>query len=82
MAVAFKKPFTRETQDLRDWIDMTNKDHEEIPCARCEAGYVLVFLKSSTGDQRERYRHAVQQAMGNCEHHPPSIALRGFGFLG
>jgi hypothetical protein len=75
MAIAIKKPFTSETQALRDSVDLSEEDHEEIPCGRCDAVYILVYLKSSTPEQRTQYRRAVQQSIGNCDHHPPWINL-------
>ncbi len=76
MAIAIKKPFTSETQSLRNSVDMFDKDHEEIPCGQCDVVYVLVYPRSSTPEQRLQYRRAVQQGMGNCNQHPPSIELR------
>lgn len=76
MAIAIKKPFTQETQALRDSIDMSDKDHEEIPCGQCEAVYVLVYPRTSTVNERQQFGRAVQQGMGNCAHHPPSINIR------
>ncbi len=75
MAIAFKKPFTPDTQPLRDSVDMSDKDQEEIPCGRCEAVYVLVYPRSSATDQKLQYSRAVQQGMGNCGEHPPWIRL-------
>jgi len=76
MAIAIKKPFTPDTQSLRDSVDMSDKDHEEIPCGRCDAVYVLAYPRSSTPEQKLQYSRAVQQGMGNCGHHPPWIKLR------
>ena len=75
MAIAFKKPFTADTQSLRDSVDLSDKDQEEIPCGRCDAIYVLVYAKSLTSKQKLEYGHAVQQGMGNCGRHPSSIKL-------
>jgi len=76
MAIAFKKPFTPETQSLRDSVGLPDMDHEEIPCGLCDAVYVLVYPRSSTREQKLQYSRAVQQGMGGCDHHPPSIKLR------
>jgi hypothetical protein len=75
MAIAIKKPFTPDTQSLRDSVDLSDKDYEDIPCGSCEAIYVLIFSTSSTPDQKHQYRQAVRQGMGNCSHHPAWINL-------
>jgi hypothetical protein len=75
MAIAFKKPFTPETQSLRDGVDVSDKEHEEVPCGMCEAVYVLLYPRSSTPDLKLQYRRAVLRHMGDCNHHPPLIRL-------
>ena len=75
MAIAFKRPFTPDTQAIRDSVDMSNKEHEEIACGLCEAVYVLVYPRSSTPERKLEYSRAVQQGMGNCADHPPWIRL-------
>lgn len=75
MAIAFKKPFNPDTQALRDSVDLSDKEHEEIPCGQCDAVYVLIYPRSSTPEQRLRYTRAVQQGMANCGHHPPFMKM-------
>jgi hypothetical protein len=75
MAIAFRKPYAADTQARRDAVDMSDKDFEEVPCGRCEAAYVLVYPRSSSGEKRAEYRLAVLQGMCNCLHHPPFIEL-------
>lgn len=75
MPLAIKKPFTHETQTLRDAIDLSDKQTEEIPCTRCDAAYVLVYTESSSVEQKLFYRELVEDSMGNCAHHPSSIVI-------
>ena len=75
MAIAFKKPFTPDTQSLRDSVDTSDVDHQEIPCGQCDAVYVLVYPRSSTPEQKLEYSQAVHQGMANCGHHPDCINL-------
>ena len=75
MAIAFKTPFTAETQALRDAVNMSDSDAEEVPCGQCDVAYVLLYPKSSSQEQRLQYRAAAQQGMANCNHHPAWIEL-------
>ncbi|PYV14369.1 MAG: hypothetical protein DMG21_18355 [Acidobacteria bacterium] len=75
MAIAFKKAVTSDTQSLRDSIDLSEQELEEIPCGRCDAVYVLVYPKSLTADQKLQYGRTVQEGMAGCGHHPAWIKL-------
>ena len=75
MAIAFKKPFTPETQALKDSVDLSDKASEEIPCQQCDAVYLLIYPKPSTPEQIHRYTQAVHQGMANCDHHPSYMEM-------
>jgi len=64
MAIAFRRPFTLETQELRDATDMSGKVTEEIACQACKTIYVFLYPNTATSEQIRLYRSAVQQAMG------------------
>jgi hypothetical protein len=75
MAIAFRRPFTLETQELRDATDMSGKVTEEIACQACKTIYVFLYPNTATSEQIRLYRSAVQQAMGACGSSPRSPQL-------
>jgi hypothetical protein len=70
VAIAFRRPFTQETQGLWDATDVSDKITEEIACQACKTVYVFVYPNTATSEQRRLYRLAVQGSIGPMRSSP------------
>lgn len=77
MPIAFKKPFTADTQELRDAVDYRNTRSLEVTCGvqGCPTSYVLVYHEDTSAETVAAYETGIRQGMCNCAAHPSTIRL-------
>lgn len=75
MAIAFRKPFTSETQAKRDSINASGTKDATVVCPLCGTEYLLIYPIVSSPAELETYTSTVHQGMDNCKSHRPWVEM-------
>jgi hypothetical protein len=73
--IAFRRPFSADTQERRDSIDLSSMETADVGCRSCPVLYLLVYPRHTTAEKAEEYRNTILNYMADCQAHPPIIEL-------